>query len=279
MPVQYKVKNFTLKNLLKIEDNWDNIKAAMTTAVRLISRFGFSAKNIVAPNVILPVAYFLMMKGEENFDRSSEQQDVKVQSEIRRWVVLAMLKNAFGSATDTRLTGVRKELEKHASAEIFPTDNINVALGIDAKLSDEEVDELLACKYQGKYTYLVLSLLYPDRRWKDDVFHEDHIFPRSEFQVRKLRKRGYDDEKIERYTSLCDTVVNLELLTDSENLSKNGMPFGDWLATRDDGFRKRHHIPKLENYDMDSFEQFVEDREAWLVRELKKLGKSNVHSP
>jgi hypothetical protein len=116
-----------------------------------------------------------------------------------------------------------------------------------------------------------LSLLYPDRDWRDTVFHEDHIFPKSEFQRGKLQKRGYDEDKISRYLSRYDTIVNLELLTEDENRKKNAMPFGSWLGTRDDGFRKRHHIPKLDNYEMDSFETFAKDREAWLVCELKKL--------
>jgi len=72
---------------------------------------------------------------------------------------------------------------------------------------------------------LILSLLYPDRDWKDTAFHQDHVFPTSEFSVRGLRKRGYDDEKIEQYQSVFNTVLNLELLTDTENLSKNSTPF------------------------------------------------------
>ncbi len=271
LPVQYRVKNFTKKNLETIEDNWGAIKASVAMAVRLISRYGFNAKNIVAPIAILPVAHFLMRKGSDCFDKSSEQSDARVQLEIERWLILAMLKNAFGSHTDTKLTKVRKELDECPSTDTFPSDEIDAALEIEPKLSEVEIDKLLACKYQGKYTYLVLSLLYPDRDWRDSVFHEDHIFPKSEFQRGKLLKRGYDEDKIARYLSRYDTVVNLELLTEDENRKKNAIPFGDWLCTRVDGFRKQHHIPKLANYDMDSFETFAEGREALLVRELGKL--------
>ena len=68
LPVQYKVKNFTRSNLEKIEDNWDTIKEALSTTVRLVSRFGFSAKNIVAPLAVLPIALFLAKRGNRNFD-------------------------------------------------------------------------------------------------------------------------------------------------------------------------------------------------------------------
>jgi uncharacterized protein with ParB-like and HNH nuclease domain len=42
LPIQYKGKNFTRKNLLVIEKNWEEIKNALTVTVRLISRFGFT---------------------------------------------------------------------------------------------------------------------------------------------------------------------------------------------------------------------------------------------
>ena len=103
----------------------------------------------------------------------------------------------------------------------------------------------LAYGYQGRYTNLVLSLLYPDRDWKDAVFHEDHVFPQSEFQVRLLKKRGYDEVRVQSYIAKYNTLANLELLTESENLSKNATPFDQWIQTRDVDFRKRHLIPDL----------------------------------
>ena len=144
-------------------------------------------------------------------------------------------------------------------------------MGIEARLSDDDVEDLLRYKYRGKYTYLILSLLYPDRDWKDTVFHEDHIFPSTEFSVRGLRKRGYDNARIHRYQSLFNTVVNLELLTDTEDLSKNSTPFNKWIASRDDGFKKRHLIPQLKSYDLDAFEDFVKARKQLLLKQFKAI--------
>jgi Protein of unknown function (DUF1524) len=148
---------------------------------------------------------------------------------------------------------------------------LNIALKIEGRLSDSEIESLLAYNYRGKYTYLVLSLLYPDRDWKDTVFHEDHVFPASEFNVRGLRQRGYDDQRIQRYLSLFNTVVNLELLNDTENLSKNATPFGEWIKSRDEGFKKRHLIPELQSYDSDAFERFIVARRQLLIGRFKAL--------
>jgi len=54
-----------------------------------------------------------------------------------------------------------------------------------------------------------------------------------------------------------NTLANLQLLTDSENLSKNVTPFDEWITTRDAAFRKRHLIPDLFAYSFDSFEEFL----------------------
>ena len=63
LPIQYKVKSFTRSNLRKIEKNWERIKGALSTTVRLISRFGFNDKNVVAPLALLPIALFLLKQG------------------------------------------------------------------------------------------------------------------------------------------------------------------------------------------------------------------------
>ena len=271
LPVQYKVKNFTRPNLRRIEDNWEAVMAHLTTTVRLMSRFGFSAKNIVAPMGLLPIALYLMKRGAKAFDTSSEKDDAAAQVEIRRWFVLSTLKNAFGGSTDTKLTRLRDILKDCGLKSPFPAADLYRALGIEGALTEAEIDQVLGYRYQGRYTYLVLSLLYPDRDWKDAVFHEDHIFPKSEFQLRKLRKRGYDEAKIEAYLERFDTLCNLQLLTDSENLSKNATPFDEWLPTRDEEFRKRHLIPELDNYGFDALLPFAEARTETIKGVLRDL--------
>ncbi|MBA2488884.1 MAG: hypothetical protein H0V36_06095 [Chloroflexi bacterium] len=124
-----------------------------------------------------------------------------------------------------------------------------------------------------QYTNPVLLLVYPDRDWKDAVFHEGHIFPQSEFQVRALKKRGYDDAKGEYLPGAVQPLSNLQSLIDSENLSKNATPFDECIETRDATFRKRHQIPDLPTLGFDSFEDFSNGREA-LIKSA--LGESNA---
>lgn len=130
-----------------------------------------------------------------------------------------------------------------------------------------------SCRKASAWSRIMLRCiwLYPDRDWKDAVFHEDHIFPQSEFQLRLLKKRGYDDTKIQAYLSKYNILSNLQLLTASENQSKNATPFDDWIQTRDADFRNRHLIPSLDNYGFDFFEEFSSTRGNLIVKTLKKL--------
>ena len=268
---QYKVKNFTKPNLLTIEANWESIKETLASTVRLISRFGFHSKNVVAPLALLPIAFYLRQRGNPNFDKSSSAEDAEAQIAIRKWFVFSTLKNAFGGSSDTTLTRLRQILMKFDSGALFPAEELYKSLVIEPSLSDAEVDRILEYQYQGRYTNLILSLLYPDRDWKDAVFHEDHIFPQSEFKANSLKRRGYDGTKIQRYMSRFNTLQNLQLLTDSENTSKNATPFDKWLKTRDATFRSRHIIPDLSDYSFDNFEEFSQERKELIVAALKAL--------
>jgi hypothetical protein len=254
-----------------MEGNWEKVKDSLSTTVRLISRFGFSDKNIVAPLALLPIAYYVMKRGNSSFDKSSKAEDAAAQVAIRRWLIFSTLKNAFGSSTDTSLTRLRELLNTCGKTTPFPADLLCKSLGIEPQLSELEIDSMLGYGYQGRYTYLVLSLLYPDRNLKDTVFHEDHIFPQSEFKMRALKKRGYDDAKVEAYMSKYNTLPNLELLTDSENTSKNATPFDEWIKTREPGFRTWHLIPNVADLGFDSFEEFYEARRALIVAALKQI--------
>ena len=271
LPIAYRVQNFIKSSLLQIEDNWENIKTYLSLTIRLITKFGFNSKNIVAPLALLPVSYFLLKKGKSNFDKSSDAEDVKIQSDIRKWLIVVLLQNAFGSSTDNKLKSLRDILSTTPNFKEFPSDDLNAKLAIQSTFNDNEINQFLGYGYQGRYTFLVLSLLYPGRDWKDALFHEDHIFPKSEFTEAKLRARGYDEEKIGRYLSTFNTVLNLQLLTDTENLSKNATPFEDWVKTRDEDFRKRHHIPMISSYSMDAYEDFISARKTTIASILKSL--------
>jgi hypothetical protein len=271
LPIQYKVKNFTRTNLLCIEGNWSRIKESLFLTVKLISRFGFNSKNVVAPLALLPIAYFLMKRGNKNFADSSSADDVAVQVEIRRWFVFVTMKNAFGGSSDTILSRLREVMSAVDSTNQFPSVNLYDSLQITPGFTDGEIGRILSYGYQGRYTNLVLSLIYPNRDWKDAVYHEDHVFPQSEFKKGLLQARGFDPEKVQTYLDTFNLLPNLQLLTESENTSKSNTDFDEWLQTRDSGFKQRHLIPMEVGYEFAEFNKFFVSRSTLISDRLRSI--------
>ena len=269
LPIQYKLSSFTQSNLEKIEDHWDTTKEAIRNTVQLISRYGFNDKNLVTKLALLPIAQYLRNIGSKNYISSTKVDDVIDQNNIQKWLIFIILKNGLGGSSDTKLTQMRKIVD--VKYDKFPYAELNREMLIESSFNDMELDSLLQTNYGTRYSYLILSLLYPGRDWKDKTFNEDHIFPQTEFQRKKLKARGYDDEKIEAYLASYNSIANLELLDDSENKIKNAKPFEDWLSDRDDNFKERHHIPIMDNYSFDNFLSFIEARKAMLINSLRKI--------
>ena len=267
LPIQYKLSSFTQQNLELIEDHWDETKLAIRRAVELVSRFGFSDKNLVTKLALLPIAQYLRNKDSNKYLDSSEASDVKDQINIQKWLILITLRNLLGASTDSTLNRIRRIIGD--KGDVFPYQEIINEFGLRMDFTDEEIYNWLSYKYGTRYSYLILSLVYPGRDWKDRRFQEDHIFPYSRLQRKELKKLGFDDVKIDNYLELRDTICNLELLTESENNDKRAKPFEQWVAERDDNFKQRHLIPQMDSYSMGDFELFIKERRSLLSTALK----------
>lgn len=271
LPIQYKVKNFTRDNLEKVENNWDTIKKNIEDTVRLVYNYGFNAKNITSAGALLPISFYLMKLGKNDFVDSSNVHDAYNREIIRKWLISSLLKNVFGGSSDTTLKNIRDVLMEQDSFSTFPFQDLNKKLGIESNFSEIEINNILNINYGTKYSFLVLSLLYPDRDWKDKRYQEDHIFPKSEFTLKRLEARGYDGGKINKYRKYFNTILNLELLNDTENLEKSSQDFSSWITTRDSHFKERHSIPDIESYDFDCFSEFIDERLKLIKEKLKFL--------
>lgn len=271
LPIQYKVKNFTKGNLEKIESNWDNIKKNIEDTVKLMYKFGFSDKNITSAVSLLPVSFYLLKLNKNNFVNSTDIVDVDNQNVIQKWLILSLIKNTFGRSSDNQLNKVRTAFDNQKSYSTFPFKELSKELKLDLNFLESEVAEILDFNYKTKYSYLVLSLLYPDRDWKDKKYEEDHVFPKSEFTKTKLKARGYDDKKMEEYRQYYNTILNLQLLTDSENREKHSKDFESWIDTKDNNFKNRHMIPDIESYDFDHFLDFIDERRSLIKKKLESI--------
>ena len=251
LPVVYKVQNFDNANLELIRDQWESIKAAIRAGVSLINSFGIDRENLTSVNAVIPVIYYLYKNPGKTL-LGSTPFDVRNADRIRRWLIMALLKGAFGRAADGLLTGIRSRIHAIANPGAdFPLDEINAM--IDTTGMKTSFDESA-------------SLLYDDATWTTSSFHQDHIFASSLF------KDGDDFSVPLGWISSKNRIGNLCLLKASENMGKQDMPVEEWLETRDPGFLKRHLIPEDRSlWTLAQFPQFLEAREQLISNRYKAL--------
>lgn len=272
--ISFKVDNFNRSNMLKIQDNWDDITKAIRDAVRLISSFGFSRENITSNYLTIPIAYYLKHIGlPDNFEISSSK--ISDRAKIKRWFTLSLLKRVFSFMPDGVLKPVRDIIIKNDTGE-FPLEHIiNHFKGSNRNLvfTSDEINTLMYSKYGQGDTLVIMSILYP---WADlrNNFHIDHIFHKSGFTKKKLEKRGVPAESIEYYLDNYNYLGNLQLLESIPNIEKSNMDFDKWIADTIppeavDDYKTKHYIPKNIDLGITNFEQFIDAREKMIIQKLE----------
>jgi hypothetical protein len=270
LEVEYKVQNFSRGNLAKIESQWNSIKAAIECGVRLVNSFGIDGDSLTSANALIPIIYYLYRHPKVTLSGSSIF-DAENRARVRQWLILVLLTGMFGRATDTVLEDARRVLRENESEQGFPLEPLAKAAFRRAGSGRDIVDLVLDQQYGPRTTVLALSLLYDDQIWGPQLPQQDHVFPQVLFTPKRLEEAGIIGDRVAEYLELKDRMGNLELLSPQENTEKSGKPFAEWLATRSDSFRARHHIPDdPELLAFSRFPDFVAARED-LIRERLSL--------
>lgn len=178
--ITFKGDNFKKANMMKIEDNWDNIKKAIEQTVRLVSSFGYSGETLSSNNALIPIAYYLLKIGmPDNFVYSSSTKDNR--TKIKKWLIMTLLKKAFSGQPDSVLRPIREIIQNNETND-FPIEKIiDRFKGTNKSImfTEDDIDEyLLKLRYGKSETLSTLMLLYPSLDF-NNKFHRDHIYPKS----------------------------------------------------------------------------------------------------
>lgn len=273
--ITFKVDNFNKDNMLKIEEEWDEVILAIKSAVRLISSFGFSRENMSSNNIIIPIAYYLKHIGlPNNFENKAMYSEERIK--IKKWFVASLLKRVFSFMPDGILKPIR-EFIKNSEGNEFPLEEIVERFkGTNRTLvfNDEDVEGLLKNKYGKGTTLLIMSVIYP---WADlrNNFHLDHMHPKSMFKRATLNKIGVDENDIEFYLENFNYIGNLQLLESTPNIEKSNSSLEEWISrigSQEDItiYKNKHCIPQNISLDITNFKEFFDKRESVITERLKK---------
>ncbi|MCF8219456.1 MAG: DUF262 domain-containing protein [Bacteroidales bacterium] len=273
--IAFKVDNFNKANMLKIESNWEQITDSIRLAVGLVSSFGYNRETLTSNYALIPIAYYLnKINAKDNFVSSHKNLEEKLK--IKRWLVLSLIKRSFSGQPDNVLRPIRKTIQENGVN--FPLkDIISHFKGSNKTLifSDEDIDNLFFYKYGQGFTFSVLSLIYPNLDY-NNLFHVDHIFPKSKFTKAKLRRRGINEERIDIYQKYVKYLGNLQLLEATPNIEKFNKDFDLWIheAYPDEKdrkeYKKKHLIPDVD-LSLENFIDFFEKREELIKQKFKEI--------
>lgn len=275
--VAFKVTNFNADNMAKIEAKWDTIARALKLATQLLADFGFSSKTLTANNVLIPIAYYLLVSGAK--DNYLTQNSLAADREaVRTWTVRTLVKaGIWGSGLDTLLRTLRDVLSRDGRSS-FPIEQLEsamVPLGKSMRFEQDELDALLESEYGHRSTFAILSLLYPGNDLRNE-FHEDHVVPKAILKKKGMVAAGLDPEQVEAVLEQVNMLPNLQLLEGSYNQQKSAKLPSDWLkeqfpdAVSRNAYVAKHDLGELP-VDVTAFPAFFEARRGRLATRLRKL--------
>ena len=271
--IGFRVRNFTVENMRKIEAEWTQISSALRAASMLLSTFGYNGNTLTAHNVLIPVAYYIFCRRITKAEilRPRFANDAK---EIRKWVRRSLLKRGtFGAGLDTTLRAARTTIrEKCKGAFSYAEmESAFARIGRPLRFEEEELDDLLDRKFGSGAAFSVLALLYPHVDFANQ-FHTDHIFPRARFTAWRLREATIDPENIGTYQDRKDRIANLQLLPGPENLAKGTAMPATWLLEQgyDEEQLLRSYMCEIPEA-MTGFLAFYEERRDRMKKRLSDV--------
>lgn len=274
--VAFKVGNFNRQNIGEIERRWDDISEALRISVELIARNGFNGYSLLTNNALIPIAYYLFRSGQKRSFLDSSK-DAPQRELIRRWLATVILQQTFGGQTDSILRWIREAMASVQDG--FPVEAIEARLareGRSLKFAPDELEALLDFSYTDRYTFSILSLLYPGLA----VVHPDvdHVHPRGLFGNRELQRLGIPESDWPQYQISKERLGNLQLLEGTPNREKSDKPFHEWLkeefprASDREAYMRRNLIPDVD-LGMTNFLEFKEERDKLILKRLADLTK------
>lgn len=274
--VAFKVDNFNKTNMLKIEDNWKTIKSALFSAFTLVSSFGFNRDSLKSNNAVIPIAYYLKTIGvPAHFETATAYAENR--KLIKKWLIMSLIKRTFSGQPDNVLRLLRDLIEANGTNS-FPLDAIVDKLRGTSKsivFTNDDIDMLLEHKYGKGETLTALMLLYPQLDF-NNMFHVDHMYPKSKFTKKILKGKGISEDLIGEYMERVNNIANLQLLAAIPNIEKQNEDFDIWFekthpteAERIE-YRKVNYLPDME-YTYGNFLKFTYDRRELIKARFEEL--------
>lgn len=152
--VKFRVTNFTTTNANEFQENWGDIRTAISETLTLIRDFGYVERTLTSKNALLPIIHYLFIsKRTKQFtSKVAYKEDREL---IKRWFHTVLLKRVFGNQADTILKQIRDiiKVEVQKGTDRFPARAIAEKLSRTRKsitMDEESIENLLYTTYEDR---------------------------------------------------------------------------------------------------------------------------------
>lgn len=272
--IRFALKNFDNDTISKIKSDWSKITLCIKESFQLVKSLSFNNHSLRAKNSIIPIIYYLYISDfYRDINRENKHNENK--KIIKQYLNISLLNKLFGGSSDGFLIKLKKVIAENGIND-FPLANFKTTFKGTSKsfsIDDEKLDTLLRTSYDNLDSFYILSILFPKFNFEFKNPNVDHLHPKSQFNDKTYALLNAD--QIEFYNNHYNTVLNLGLLSEEQNKSKNKSPLNDWIDKQlvfNETIKDTLLIPENTSLDFYSFEEFINKREI----KLKQIIKENI---
>jgi len=271
--IKFRLKNFDSSTIQKIKEEWGVITLCIKATFELIKSLSFNNHSLRAKNAAIPIIYFLY-KSQLYDNINKENKHIENKILVKKYLHISLLNKLFGGSSDGFLKKIKSVISNNQNS-IFPLENLKSKFkGTNRSffMDDEKIDAVLRTSYDSLDSFYLLSILFPTFNFEFKNPNIDHMHPKSQFNENNLNLLK-DDEVREFYLDHYNTVLNLTLLSEELNKSKNKSDLKIWISNQEKqngNIRNTLQIPEKIDLDFNNFPEFVSKREELLKEIIKR---------
>jgi len=271
--IRFALKNFGAETIANIKTEWSKITLCIKASFELIKSLSFNNHSLRAKNSAIPVIYYLYVTGfYRDINKDNKHKDNK--ELIKNFLYISLLNKLFGGSSDGFLVKLKKTISEN-KINNFPLQEIKEAFkgtNRSFNIDDDKLNSILRTSYDSLDSFYILSLLFPKFNFEFKNPNIDHLHPKSKFNSENYKTLKSAEQR-EFYESHYNTVLNLAILSEEQNKSKNDKLLKPWLEEQEKhnkDIRNTLLIPENIDLGFDNFEEFITNRET-MFKELIKL--------
>ena len=254
-----------------IFQNKDDLKESIIASFELIKRFNLLEKGLTTKLAVIPIVQYIFEQKIWNIINKAQSGHYGHPSEgdIQKWLFRAIVQNLFEAGTDVILTKVKAIVQNHATKVYFPYVEIENNYS-QLKLLPNTIDKLLST--QKISAFPILNIIFKDQIQANQRYDMDHTHPEVMFKnLGNVIFSTPADQALASDGETYNSVRNLQLLTESENRSKNKMDLNNWVNTAKNKVQlmSDHCIPNT-SLAIADFKTYIDERSKLLEVLLTK---------